>query len=314
MKNKLRLIDINIVSAYMGRFMTLFVMAAVLAVTISALFSKGGVRDHLTLTIQVPSGRSADDALDFYEPLRYLLAKETGRTVRVQAPAPPAARPTSDNWCGECELYVLPMEDFVASREEQRLTALYSISPTEHRRDTAVLIKRHGETIPAVLTQDDVVFTSPKSVNGCWVQLLLLESEGFAAPETIASLRFAPVVGGATWVVYAVLFGEYAVGACRQSDLAALVSTGSLRGDEITVVRTSPAVPEVVLACRSEDAGYYRGLLETISAKLADPNPPGTDRDAIELMKSRGMRSLLRVSQDELGRATALFDRMRGRI
>lgn len=311
MKNKLQLIDINIVSAYMGRFLTAIVTVIVLVITVSALVSRGGIRDHLTLVIEVPAAAGPAPgggaaAGEFYEPLRYLLARETGRTVRVQT--------RENEWCDKCELFVLPIEDFIVGQKKRELVPVYSITPTEGRRDAAVLVARRGTQYIGTPAPDDVVFADPRSVNGCWVQLALLESEGFAAPEKVESLRFAPSPGDANWVVFAVLFGRFSVGACRQSDLLDLVDQGSADGEELTVVRSSPAVPEVVLACRPADAEYYRNVLRLTAARLADPSPSGKDRDAVELLKSRGVRSLLPVTQDELKRAIELFDRMEGRF
>jgi hypothetical protein len=111
-----------------------------------------------------------------------------------------------------------------------------------------------------------------------------------------------------------VLFGEFSLGACRLSDLRELISNGGVKGDALTVVRSSPAVPEIVLACRQTDADYYRSVLKLTAAKLADPDPAGRDRDAIELLKSRGVGSLVPVTQEELERATELFESMSGRI
>ena len=308
MKNKLRMIDINIVSAYMGRFLTAIVTVVVLVITISALVGRGGIRDHLTLLVEVPAAVTdgADAAAEQYEPLRYLLAQETGRTVKVHV--------READSCEECELFVLALEDFITGRGKRELVPLYSINPMERKRDAAVLIARSGAHGPIRPAPDDVVFTDPRSANGCWIQLALLESEGFAAPEQIGSLRFAPSPGSPAWVVYAVLFGEFALGACRQSDLDELVSSGGVKSDELAVVRSVRAVPEIVLACRPEDVDYYRSVLRLTAARLAEPGPTGWDRDATELLKSRGMRSLLPVFPEELERAEELYERMEGRI
>jgi hypothetical protein len=301
MKNKLQLIDINIVSAYMGRFLTAIVTVIVLVIAVSALVSRGGIRDHLILVIEVPA-----PAGEFYEPLRYLLARETGRTVKVRA--------RESEWCNKCELFVLPIKDFIAGQEKRELVPVYSITPTEGRRDAAVLVARRDSWDTGIPAPDDIVFTDPRSVNGCWVQLALLESEGFAAPEKVDSLRFAPSPDDATWVVYAVLFGRFSVGACRQSDVLDLFAKGDARGEELAVVRSIPAIPEVVLACRPADAEYYRNVLKSTAARLADPSSSVKDRSAVDLLKSRGMRSLLPVTQDELDRAIELFERMERRF
>ncbi|MCK5617844.1 MAG: hypothetical protein KAJ17_00515, partial [Candidatus Krumholzibacteria bacterium] len=111
MKNKVRLIDITVVSAYMGRFLTAIVSAMVIAVTVSALVSKGGIRDHQTLSVGVPPMRGVVDTEDYFEPLRLLLALESGRKVEVNSHTP--------GWCDRCELHLLPIAEFVAADAER---------------------------------------------------------------------------------------------------------------------------------------------------------------------------------------------------
>jgi hypothetical protein len=184
----------------------------------------------------------------------------------------------------------------------------------ERGRDAAVLIARSGVEAPPEPGPGDVVFTHPRSFNGCWVQLAWLESRGFDVPDRLETLSFAPEPGAGPRVIYSVLMGQHRYGACRASDLAGLIAAGGVGGGELSVVHSMPAVPELVLACRGEDRAYYEGVLKRIAIRIAAPEPADGDRDAVELLKSRGMRSLRPVSQDEFERAAALFESMQGRI
>jgi hypothetical protein len=310
MKNKIRLIDITILSQYMGRFLTAIVTAIVFAITVSALVSEGGIRRQAaTLVMEVAPLKGVKGTDDQFEPFRYLLALETDRTVVL--------RERGADHCERCDLFVMPIELFLASDESHRLVPLYSIDRTDHKRDEAVVIARNGDPEPDVPSPGDIVFTNPESINGCWVQLGLLESRGYELPDRIDSLHFASRPGAAPAagrVIFSVLLGEYPYGACRASDLAKLIAAGEVGRDELRIVVSGPTVPELVVACRPENADYYRSVLERVSARVALTRAPGRDNGAVELLKSRGMRSLRPVSGAGLKRAAELFTKMQGRI
>jgi hypothetical protein len=308
MKNKIRLIDINIVSSYMGRFLTAIVTVLVLAITISALMSEGGIRGHTALVLGLGPVGTIDETLDHYEPFRSLLASETGRKVEVHALEPEMPAP--------CELYVLPVRQFIEHGYDAGLAPLYSTCRMDGGRDSAVLISRPGLAPPdlSALTADDVIFAGPGSLNGFWLQLRVLESGGFAAPRNLDGLNFASVGNGGARVVFEVLVGDYVLGACRKSDLSELVEAGSVGDHEITVVRAVPALPEWIIACRVEDLDYYAGLLDGIATRLATPGRPPRNDDTAALLKARGVRSLRPVFSEELELAATLFAEMQDRI
>lgn len=308
MKNKFQMIDINIASTYMGRFMTLGVTAIVLAITVSALTGRGGLRTHQPVELVVPSGTGDSEAEARFGPLQELLTIETGRNVRAHARA--------EQWCDDCDLFVMPISEFLSERRSRELVPLYSIEAVERGRDAAVLIARAGASPQSPLEAADLMFTHPRSLNGCWVQLSQLEAEGFRAPQRLDSLRFAPAPapGAGIRVVYSVATGHSAMGACRASDILDAVKRGGIGPGELTVVRSSPAVPEVVLACRPRDADYYRGVLARAAARMAAPETEGRAGDAVELLQNRGMRSLLPISDAELERVAALHEEMEARV
>ena len=195
MNNKIRKIDINIVSAYMGRLLPVIVMLMVLAITLSAVVGVGGLRDHVILVVGVPQNGGTGSAQERYAPLRQLLARETGRTVSLS--------PRGTDWNDGCDLYLLETGEFVKEREKRGLVAVYSFSRMQRRSDAAILVSRRGSQPPAFPGRDDVIFADPRSINGCWVQLAFLDSTGFETPERIEDLRFAPPPGGSrSWPVF----------------------------------------------------------------------------------------------------------------
>jgi len=306
MKNKLRMIDINFASAYLGRFLTVGVTGAVLAITISALTGAGGLRNHRPLVLELPAAGAGRNAEARFEPLRGLLAIETGRLVRAHA--------RGDQWCGECDLYIFPIAQFLDLGRVHGLVPLYTTEKTKNGRNAAVLIAKKGlpET-GAPPAADEVLFLHPRSFNSFWVQLSLLESEGFRAPGGIESLRFASPPGTGSRVIYSVALGQSVLGACRASDLADEVRNGGIGRDELSIIRSSPAVPEVVIACKPEDVDYWRGVLGRTASRMAVGETTGRHHNAIELMDNEGMRSLRPVSPAELERAASLYSQMADR-
>ena len=115
-------------------------------------------------------------------------------------------------------------------------------------------------------------------------------------------------------MVFSVLTGECMLGACRLSDVTELVDAGLIKTGEVEVARSSAAAPELVVACRPGDAGYYRDILKNVAARIAAPGQLGRERDAVGLMKSRGMRSLRPLPDEQLERAAELFDRIGRRL
>ena len=132
-----------------------------------------------------------------------------------------------------------------------------------------MLIRRAGTPPLQEPSPKNVLFTHPQSLNGCWVQLGLLEDGGHALPDRVDSLRYAPGPGSANRVVHTVLLGESPFGACRASDLAALTASGAVAEDELVVVAAGrfagerievPAVP------RATQASVFNGAFAQRSA------------------------------------------------
>lgn len=304
MDNKMRVIDINIVSAYMGRFLTVIVMLMVLAITLSAIVGGDGFGGHNNIVVGVPDNGETGGGQEGAAALRQLIARETGRPVTI--------RSRGVEWDDGCGLYLMETGEFVEERVRRGLVALYSVGRNQGGSDAALLVSRRGATVAATTRRDDVIFLGPRSINGCWLQLAYLESSGFETPGRIGALSFAPAPGGGARTVFSVLFGEFSLGACRASDVAALVKAGEIGENELAVVKSLPALPETVLACRAEDAGYFEVIFRNIAVTLASPTV--RDRAAVDRMRNSGFRSLRPVSPDELDRLLRLFESMEERL
>jgi hypothetical protein len=300
MNNKIRLIDINIVSEYMGRFLTLIVTLLVLAITLSALVGGDGILNRTAITVEVPRGSDPERN----RALRQLIASETGRLVTVS--------PREADWNGAHDLYVLPVREFMAARARFGLEPLYSLCRMKRRSEAAILISRSGVEPPESPGVGDVLFVDPYSINGCWLQLAFLESTGYRAPANLEQMRFAPAPGGGTRVVYSVLYGETPIGACRLSDLLTAVRAGDIGKNELSVVKSIPALPETVIACRPGDREYFEPVFRRIAATIAAPEE--SEMAVTEILSRHGLGNLRPVSDDDLERLSQIFEFVKGRI
>jgi hypothetical protein len=304
MDNKMRVIDINIVSAYMGRFLTIIITLMVMAITLSAIVGGDGFSGQKNLVLGVPQNGGNGEMQERDAALSQLIAGETGRSVAI--------RLCGVDWDDGCDLYLLEAGEFVEEREKRGLVALYSVGRKQSGGDAAILVSRRGARVPDSPGRNDVIFMGPRSINGCWLQLAFLESAGFETPERIGDLSFAPTPGGGTRTVFSVLFGEYPLGACRTSDVAALVEAGDIEKNELVVVGSLPALPETVLACRVEDTDYFEAVFRNIAVTMVFP--AARDRETVDRLRIHGFQSLRPVTPDELDRLLRLFESMGGRI
>lgn len=303
MKNKVRLIDVNIVSSYMGRFLTVIVTVAVLAITVSALVSDGGNPHRRTLVLGVAADGNEPEYPEHFEPLKAVLARESGRLVEL--------RRVSTNPEPACELYVMPAVDFLERDYDGQLVPVYSICALAGGRDNAVLLSRPGwqETDLSSLAASDVVFARPASGGCFWLQLEALEARGFTPPADLRDLRFAP----GPRVVLEVMTGGCKLGACRQRDVLSLLESGALRDGDVAFVQSIPAPPDQIFACRKGDVEYFTKLLQKVATSLADARPPAAADETILLLKAHGIRSLRPVATGEMGAVGELLSRNQSR-
>lgn len=297
MKNKLQLIDVNIVSAYMGRFQTGIVALLVLGITAHALVTRGSARGHVTMVLAAPAGDEVDGGV--CETFARLVARRTSRSVVV----------ASGRWDDASELYLMPTVEFMERREELGLRALFGVGTVAW--DHAVIVAREkANGVPR--DAGEVLVESPWSLNACWVQLRALASERVPVPRSADSLRCAPG-HGAERVIMAVLAGTERYGACRRSDLDRMTRRGTLRPDDLDVVLEAPALPELIVAAREADARYVVDCLGGLGAVFEDPQTSPRDRDTVELLRERGMGSFRPVSGSQLAAIESVFEFMTAR-
>ena len=109
----------------------------------------------------------------------------------------------------------------------------------------------------------------------------------------------------ATRVVFAVIFGQYRLGACRLSAITEMSQRDWLKTGELTIVESAEALPELIIAARSDDAEYYRRKLAGLQARL-EAAGGGTNDETERLLRSLGVRRLAVTTPERLARVERL--------
>ena len=305
MRNKLKLVDFNILSSYMGRFLTLIVMVLVFAITMSALLSEGGLREQRVFEMCIPSG-----TVERYSPLRELLANVMSRTMILQE---------CDNKCEHrCELRVMDVAEFLVERERFGAGQAFALNRAERGTDRAVLISTGDESspTPGSIVPSDIARGRERSLNTYWLQLSALHQDGtlHADPFVADAALGAAVPGDATRAIYAVVHGRYRYGACRSSDLDALFHSGGLQPAEVVVVREVLAVPEMILAVRGRHVPYLERSIKAVAVIIAANESQGRHADTVRRLKSGGIRQISPARDEQLNRAAELLSRVGDRF
>ncbi len=312
MKDKLRLIDVSILSSYMGRALTVVVTIFVVGIAISALVQSGG-SDHGIIRVCVPAQLYAGDAVEAYEPFRALLSRETRRPVELVE--------CGRQWPEGFDVYVMPIDEYLRYAPGLDALGLYEIKLSERRSDKAVIISRPPETdgdldtSGAVLVDfagvlpHEVAFSHPLSVNGFWLQAAAMVGAGFEMPGDVRELRFEGSRREGGRVVYGVLFGTYRLGACKLSEIVSLSERGIIEGDELRVIHTDDVLPELVVAVRRSRSRYFGRKIGGVARLLDEPVSPARQDHTVELLKSYGICRLDPVEESPLERAEMLFRR-----
>ena len=301
MKNKTRIIDVSMLSSYMGRWLTLGVTILIILVAASALFNgdHGAHRD--IIRVCVPAGLHSGESASKFEPFRALLSRESRRPVVLVECA--------DEWPADCELFVMPVDEYLRHAPDLPISPLFEIRTSERQPDKAILIAGPaGEGMePSGAAAGDVAFAHPLSINGFWLQADFLG--GLGADLNREGCRFEGAREDGTPVIYSVLYGRYRWGACKLSELAALIERGILKAGSVRVVHSEDALPEIVICVREADSSYYARKLTAVASLLDEAGPPARRDKTVDLLKSHGIRGLDPVSRPRMERAAVLFDR-----
>ncbi|MCZ6767243.1 MAG: PhnD/SsuA/transferrin family substrate-binding protein [bacterium] len=306
MKNKLKIVDVSLLSNYLGKWLTVVVATIVIGLALHAIVATGGSSERNIVSICMPDTRSPEGK-PAYEPLRSLVRRETRRPVELSTCA--------GEWTPGHDLYVMPIAAYFRHAELLDVEALFEITDSERRTDSAVLISRPGDTVRASdgpdysgVSADDVAFVSPNSINGFWIQAARMQSAGFDLPETIEAVKFEGKGDTVERVIFGVIYGSYRLGACRLSDVTSLFERGVIRRGEVRILQKYDSLPEVVIAAHPGEANYYRRKLKNIGESLAGSATTSTPDETVELLKSSGFGGLWPITDERLAGARKLYE------
>lgn len=307
MKNKLKIVDVSLLSNYLGKGLTVLVAMIVIGLALHAIVATGGNSERNIVSICMPDTGSPEGK-PAYEPLRSLVRRETHRPVELSTCA--------GEWTSGYDLYVMPIADYFHYAESLDLEALFEITDSARRTDNAVLISRPEDTVHASDGPDysgvsaaDVAFVSPTSINGFWIQAARMQSLGFDLPETIEAVKFEGKGDTVERVIFGVIYGPYRLGACRLSDVTSLFERGIIRRGEVRILQKGSALPEMVIAAHPDEAEYYRRKLKNIGKRLAGEATANTPDETVELLKSSGFRGLWPITDERLASARQLYEK-----
>jgi ABC-type phosphate/phosphonate transport system substrate-binding protein len=301
MKNKIRIIDVSILSSYMGKALSVLVTLFVVGIAASALFSGGGAERNV-IRVCVPAGARSGDAAESWEPFRALLAAETRRPVVVSE--------SGGDWPAGFDLYVMPPSDLFEKESRLGVEALFEIAAAPHRSEKAVVIAKSSEDAEDFPPADpgEIAFADPLSVNGFWVQAGALAERGLDV-NAAADLRFEGTRRDATRAVFAVLFGGARFGACRIGEISSLAERGAIDPREIQTVMAADALPDLLLCAERRESKYFEKRIGAVSRRLGDRGALSPRGDAARLLAARGIAAIERLPAGRLEQTRRLYER-----
>ena len=305
MSHNIKPFDVSMISTTMGKWATALLTVFVVGVAISALVTGSGSERNI-VTIGVVANEFGTHPAELFEPLRTLVASETRRSALVVG---------CDGVSGQHDLYILPTAELLRHDGAYGLEAIYEVLGPQP--DAAILIARPGDTVDiASLRPGDVAFAPPYvanlAINDCLVALGQLEADGFKVPASSASLGFGGNEGHGAPRALALLNGDYRVAAFRESDFASLLNDGVASAGSVRVLKRRPSLPETVIACPSESAGYYRKVIGRIAEMMENGDSshhPTTRQMALQLLRARGVAGLKQIDPRDIEEARDLYRR-----
>lgn len=267
--------DNNIFSEHIGRSLTWIIASFVLAVTLHALITGGGITRRTTIRICRLESAALPSAA---------LADALQKPLTEAAEQPVAIFPIAGIAAGDCDLLLLPAFDWLLSPDEFDGIPIFSLDMIPVQNDEALLISGWdggAGTMPG-LSAAELQFTNYRSMNGFWNQLEMLRENGVHLPADLDSFRFAGGDGHACErVIVAVLSGSAGYGACCGTTLREFERAGLIRPEKLHIVARRRALPEMLIISSRAGATHYRSCLNRARSALATGDPAGADGEFV---------------------------------
>lgn len=254
----------NILSSYLGRWISLIMLLLLVALAAAALFLKPDYPAHVPLRIGVCAFDSASASPVLRSFSSSVREQDGGDITWVWLE--PGGEPAG------CDFYIMTTLQMLSSRERSGIECLL-LSTT--RGDGSLSM---GVVIAPLDGEPDwsrTAFTSSASTTGFISPLAAIAESGVqlsaVSYETLSD--GCPVCGEA--VAYGVLFGRYGAGGMSLEELKRIEKNGSIRPGSLRVLFTGPELPEIVLTSDPsteewKSKGFARRL-PGIAGRLSDP-------------------------------------------
>lgn len=254
----------NMLSSYIGRWMSLVMLLLLVTLAAAALFFEPDYPAHVPLRI----GVCAFDSVTAGPALRSFAS-----TVREQE-----GGDISWVWLGPgrepagCDFYLMTSLQMLAAREKSMMDCLLLSTPRIDGSLSMGVVVVRAEAEP---DWSRTAFTSSVSATG-FVSPLAAIAEGGVCVEDLSYKLLSegcPVCGEA--VAFGVLQGRYGAGGIPLEELRRLEGRGVIGQGELRVLFTGPELPEIVLVTdlsteEWKSSGFARRL-PGITEKLSDP-------------------------------------------
>ena len=254
----------NMLSSYIGRWLSLVMLLLLVTLAAAALFLEPDYPAHVPLRI----GVCAFDSIAAGPALRSFAS-----TVREQD-----GGDISWVWLGPegepagCDFYLMTSLQMLFTREKRVMDCILLSTARIDGSLTmgVVIVRKDGEP-----DWSSTAFTSSVSATGFVSPLAAIAESGVHIPDLSYELlsEGCPVCGEA--VAFGVLHGRYGVGGISLAELRRLEGNGTIGRGKLRVLFTGPELPEIVLVSDSSTEEWmssgFAGRLPRIAENLSGP-------------------------------------------
>ncbi|MBN1164542.1 MAG: PhnD/SsuA/transferrin family substrate-binding protein [Candidatus Krumholzibacteriota bacterium] len=240
MNKKLPRIDCDISSAYLGRWATGLVAAAVIVLALGAYFLEPDYMGHVPVRIGVCAFDSTVSTVAL-EALADLVREKGGGDITwVYFPAGQAPR--------DCDFYLMTSLQVYSHLPEGRLScSLVAHSSPGHPYSPGVVIIK-PETDRSLLNSGKIIFTHPGSAAGYLSPLLALQRSGYAIDPGGERIEFTGSRNGEEKVVFGVLFDAYRAGGLGLNKYRNILDRGQIKKGQLEILCVGDVYPEILIA------------------------------------------------------------------
>lgn len=285
----------NLLSVYFGRWASVVIFVAIVALAVAAVFVDSDDLAHM----QVIVGVSAFDSMRSSAALRSFsdFCRQKGRGDIQWRFFSPGEKPS------RCDFYLMPALEAVPYLEATDCRAALLVAEREaHRYSRSAVIARRGNA--SLPVHPRIIFSSPTSAAGFVAAYRALEAAGVLIEE--ADIDFSGNLPREERTILGVVHGVYDAGGISQERLESFKAAGFFSPDELEILYRGEAVPEMVLVCEPSDCTRQRERFARSFRRSFDQAPQSLRRE----LSSIGIASLYEIRNSDLELIRSLANSM----